>query len=539
MLPPFYSEGYRFATAALTLLTVFTLFYVAKSLFSENNFDKVFALGLICTLTAGGVQEISALTGYSFAGFAIFAFPIGNFLESTFWLMAIGHRLVNEFKRIQTRMLFDATHDSLTGLANRTYLENRLRILTETYQLKNKCLFFIDLDNFKRINESMGHATGDHILGEIAKRLRLMCHNADTIARFGGDEFCILVDNINDPVGANQFGEKLIKTVSKPIDLAGRKTRLAASVGACVQLQKYQDAETIVRNADLSVYVAKRQGRAQVVVFSDALHEQAIERFQIEQDILPSLKRKDFYVYYQPIVEVASGKLAGFEALLRWQHPTLGWLPPNHFIPVAEDCGLIRRISEEVIAQATKTIAQWQQAGLWSTGAYVSINIAGQLLLDDGLCKVLLDAVNKEKICARDIRIEVTESSLVTDFPRVYDMLSKLKACGFKILIDDFGAGYSSLHYLHQLPFDVLKIDRSFIYGIDEDPKKQALTQTIIRMAELLNLDIIAEGVELDVHHELLCNYGCPKAQGYYYGEAKPEALAMQQWLEKADKPEA
>jgi diguanylate cyclase (GGDEF)-like protein len=536
---PFFHKGYEYGAFGLALLAVVIIGNLLTGFSTKNSSEKLFALGLICSVSVGSIQAISVFTGSDFGGFAIFAFPIGNLFESTLWLMAIVDRLFREFNRIQVRLLFDATHDSLTKLPNRTFLENRLKAIVssarQTQDKTVKSIFFVDLDRFKQINDSLGHVTGDHLLNLISNRLRSLDLDVDTLGRFGGDEFCLIMNGIESRDEATALGADIIKEIAQPITLVGRELRLSASIGVCLEIEQYPIAENIMRNADMSMYAAKQNGRSCTVIYSDEMHEMELEKFQIEQDILPGVRKKEFIAYFQPIVHLPSGELAGFEALVRWQHPAMGFLAPYRFIDVAEDTGLIRIISDEVISQVAESISKWKEQGVWSDGLYVSVNIAGQQLLDTALQELLQEKIDQGLITESDIRIEITESSLVTDFARVAETLSNFKKRGFKILIDDFGTGYSSLKYLHLLPIDVLKIDRSFVTDIDINSNKQALIKSIIAMAKELQLDVIAEGVEISAHRELLSEYGCAKAQGYFYDKPQSGAETEQRWLKKAE----
>ena len=534
---PFYHRGYEYGAFGLALLAVVIIGNLLIGFSSKNSSEKLFAMGLICSVSVGSIQAISVFTGSDFGGFAIFAFPIGNLFESTLWLMAIVDRLFREFNKIQVRLLFDATHDSLTKLPNRTFLENRLKTIVSNARRADsdamKSIFFIDLDRFKQINDSLGHATGDHLLNLISNRLRKLDLDVDTLGRFGGDEFCLIMNGIESRDDATALGTDIINEIAQPITLVGRELRLSASIGVCLEIEQYPIAENIMRNADMSMYAAKQNGRSCTVIYSDEMHEMELEKFQIEQDILPGVRKKEFIAYFQPIVHLPGGELAGFEALVRWQHSSMGFLAPYRFIDVAEDTGLIRVISEEVISQVAHSISKWKQQGVWREGLYVSVNIAGQQLLDTALQEQLQEKIDQRLITESDIRIEITESSLVTDFARVSETLLDFKKRGFKILIDDFGTGYSSLKYLHQLPIDVLKIDRSFVTDIDVNTNKQALIKSIIAMAKELHLEVIAEGVEISAHRDLLSEYGCAKAQGYFYDKPQSEADTEQRWLKK------
>lgn len=528
---PFFTKGYELGALGLASLAIVVIVVILRGYSTRTVSERLFAIGLLSAVSIGMLQAVSVFTGTDFFGFAIFAFPVGNLVESTFWLLAIVNRMLHEFNRIQVRMLFDATHDPLTKLPNRTYLENRLKKIIEEEPASRKSLLFIDLDRFKQINDSMGHATGDSLLDLIANRLRALYPNADTIARFGGDEFCLLLDDVTTTEQGKKVGTSIIETIAEPILMVGREMRLSASVGVCTGITQYPTAEDVIRNADISVYAAKDNGRATTVVYSGDMHQAALEKFQIEQDILPGLRRHEFVTHFQPIVSLPGGNLAGFEALVRWNHQTEGWLPPYRFIQVAEDTGLIRVISEEVIQQVVDTIGHWKKERRWPAGAYVSINIAGQQMLDDSLPLLLQAHLNEGFVEAEDIRIEITESSLVTDFSRVSKTLNTLQQLGFKVLIDDFGTGYSSLKYLHELPIDVLKIDKTFVTGIEHNSDKRTLVKSIIAMAKALELDIVAEGVETEDHRTILSEFGCSKAQGYFYDKPKAAIDLVDRWL--------
>ncbi|MDP1652996.1 MAG: EAL domain-containing protein [Rhodocyclaceae bacterium] len=415
-----------------------------------------------------------------------------------------------------------AWFDKLTGLPNRALLMDRLGQATATALRDGKMLgtLFLDLDQFKTINDSLGHAIGDRMLQQVAERLSDCVRASDTVGRLGGDEFVIVMPNIRAPADAALLAEKILAAVARPYLIDGRELHITPSIGIAVCPDDGCDAEALIQHADAAMYLAKEQGRNNYQYFTTALNARAVERLSLENALRGALERCELTLHYQPQVDLASGAIVGVEALLRWHHPALGQVPPDRFIPVAEDSGLINPIGAWVLKEACRQAQAWQAAGL--PRIIMAVNVSGVQFRQTDLAETIAKTLAESGLPAADLEIEMTESVLMHGADAAVEVLRQIKALGVQVAIDDFGTGYSSLGYLKRFPIDKLKIDRSFVRDITTDPDDAAIASAIIAMAHRLRLKVIAEGVETLAQLHFLCQEGCDEAQGYHYSKPLP-----------------
>lgn len=415
-----------------------------------------------------------------------------------------------------------AQHDSLTGLANREFFMHQLDQVVHSG--KPFALLFIDLDRFKSFNDSLGHGAGDKLLVQVSKVLKWVVRGTDIVGRFGGDEFTILLQDIRTIDEVNQVSDCIQAELGKKIVVGEFEHVVSASIGFVTDLEhEYQSASDVLRDADIAMYEAKRAGKACHRMFSNEMLENISEKIALEQRLRNGLGNGEIFTVYQPILDLASGKLRGFEALVRWLCSERGLVSPAEFLPLAEEAGLIVEVGEQVVRQSCKQLQIWKELhpGL---DISVSVNFSASQLLCDG-CLDFLDAtlaVHRLEPC--DINIEITESMILDEHRAVESVLTTLSKRGHKLMLDDFGTGYSSLSYLHRYPIDTLKIDRSFVQAVESDRNSQAIVKTMVGLANFLEMEVIAEGVETGVQEKCLIEMGCAKMQGYRY--AKPMSAA-------------
>ncbi len=430
---------------------------------------------------------------------------------------------ITERKQMEQQLLHDALHDSLTGLPNRALFLDRLDHELKRAKTNQDYIFavlFLDLDRFKVVNDSAGHLVGDQLLVEIARRLEKSVNFTDTVARLGGDEFTILLENIHNINNAIAVAEKIDQALRIPFSLQGYELFTSASIGIALSSQGYNKPDEIMRDADLTMYSAKEQGRARYEIFNSALHERAITRLQLETDMRRGIEREEFVVYYQPISCLETGKLAGFEALARWKHPTKGIVSPGEFIPVAEETGAIIPLGTWILKQACQQMQLWHEKYPQTSSLQISVNLSGKQLREQSLLEKIDSILQETALPGKYLKLEITESSLIENIEVATQTLLDIKSRDIKLSMDDFGTGYSSLSYLHRFPVDILKIDRSFVQDIQINKGNYAIVKAIVTLAHVLNMEVIAEGIEdtyqLDQLKLLNCEYG----QGYYF--AKP-----------------
>ena len=426
---------------------------------------------------------------------------------------------VTERKDFEAELRHQALHDSLTGLPNRLLLSDRVEhsLARGRRRQSPPALLFVDLDHFKTVNDSLGHDAGDQLLRAVADRLRSAVREEDTVVRLGGDEFAVLVESPGDLGGAAVVAERLLQILRPPFDLSGGRVVTSASVGIALGGPTTRAPE-LLRDADLAMYRAKASGRNGYAVFLPEMHEKAAERLMLETDMIRALEQDEFRLLYQPIIDLATGSIEGIEALVRWDHPTLGRLTPDRFIPIAEESGLIVPLGRWVLGEATRA------AMTLPPDLCVSVNVSARQLTSDGLVTDVRSTLASSRLDPGRLVLEITESMLMADIRATTARLDQLKALGVRVAVDDFGTGYSSLAYLQQFPVDILKIDRSFIARMVGNPEAAALVRALIEMGQALRLQTVAEGVEEKDQLAMLQAEHCDLGQGYLY--SRPIELA-------------
>ncbi|PYT80696.1 MAG: diguanylate cyclase [Acidobacteria bacterium] len=430
----------------------------------------------------------------------------------------------------QTDITERKVSDPLTGLPNRLLFVDRLGRLIKQARRRKKALFailFLDLDGFKMINDSMGHLTGDQLLVGVANRLEKCLRSTDTVARLGesftvarlgGDEFTVILDDLKDPNDAKCAADRLMKALAPPFLLGGKEVFTSVSIGIALSSSSYEQPEDMLRDADTAMYRAKSLGKARFEVFDADMRASVMARLQLETDLRGALERGEFRNFYQPIVSLDTGRIVGFEALLRWQHPTRDLVGPEEFIHVAEETGLIRELGWWNLQEACRQVAEWRTDPK-GRDLIISVNLSAKQFLQANLVEDIRKLLHKLSLAPDALKLEITESAVMTDPSAAVEMLQQIKSIGIRLAIDDFGTGYSSLSYLHRFPLDTLKIDRSFIRDIRSDGEGLEIAKTILPLANNLRLDVVAEGVETAEQVALLRQLHCNYAQGYYFSK--------------------
>ena len=428
---------------------------------------------------------------------------------------------ISELKSVQSQLEQLALYDPLTKLANRHLFRNRLEKAIKNASRDNTRLavLFLDIDHFKKINDTMGHDQGDELLKAIAHRLRFCTRSGDTVARMGGDEFTILIPEIAHAQEADAIARKVLDVLKVPIRLTGIEVIITTSIGITIGLNDAQDASTLLKNADLAMYRAKSQGRDNYQFFCKEMNMELTRQLAVEAEIRRAIDQEEFELYYQPKIELSSGELIGFEALIRWNHPDQGLVSPAEFIPVAEDSGLILQLGEWVLKTACEQIKEFTSRGILKPNGRIAVNISPRQFHDANLGSVIKEFIQSSGIESHQLEIEITESLLMDNMDATINTLNSLKKLGVILAIDDFGTGYSSLNYLKRLPIHVLKVDRSFVTDIPADKDDMEITAAVIAMAHKLGLKVVAEGVELASQAEFLRENKCDYVQGFYFGE--------------------
>jgi diguanylate cyclase (GGDEF)-like protein/PAS domain S-box-containing protein len=426
---------------------------------------------------------------------------------------------ITEVKSYRERLEHQASHDALTGLANRNLLHDRLHqaIAHAERQRLQLAVAFLDLDNFKYLNDSLGHSAGDELLKMVAHRLKTCVREGDTVARLGGDEFVLVLVDQSGAEAVNHVVQRVLETASEPFLVAGREFNTTASLGVSLYPRDGSDAETLLKNADAAMYRAKAQGRNNFCFFTPEINTALHERIALEQGLRQALDRGELLLDYQPKIELSSGALIGAEALVRWRHPEHGLLSPARFVPVAEDTGLIVPIGEWVLRTACSQVQGWRRQGLQLN--MLSVNISARQFRSPDLVDQIAETLRTSGLPANCLDLEITESLMMEDVQEFIVRLHRLKDLGVQLSVDDFGIGYSSLNYLKQFPVDRLKIDRSFVCDIVSDPGDAAIVQAVIQLGHVLGLAVTAEGVETDEQLAFLRRHGCDEGQGYYFSK--------------------
>jgi diguanylate cyclase (GGDEF)-like protein/PAS domain S-box-containing protein len=430
---------------------------------------------------------------------------------------------ITDRKRAEEKLVHDAFHDALTGLPNRVLFMDHLKQSVQRAKRRSHFPFavlFLDFDRFKLINDSLGHMVGDQLLIAIANSLKSSVRPGDTVARLGGDEFTILLEDLNSSEEASIIAKRLLHSLSKPFNVSDHEVFITASIGIALSAAGYEYPEDILRDADTAMYRAKSLGKARYEVFDKTMHANALNLLQIETDLWRAVERKELTLEYQPIVSLQNGRIAGFEALLRWQHPSRGVVSPLEFISVAEETGLIVPIGQWVLDQGCRQIRDWQKIYQQDQRLYVSINLSAKQFMQPDLIEQVSLALDRAGLNPDSLKVEITESMVMQNVESATKMLGQLRALGVEISIDDFGTGYSSLSYLHRFPISTLKVDRSFVSSMTDNPENLEIVRTIVGLARNLKMEVVAEGVETLDQVAKLRTLGCQYGQGYYFSKA-------------------
>ena len=442
--------------------------------------------------------------------------------EITHWMAS--QRDVTERRAMEEQLRYQAFHDPLTDLPNRALLTDRLEhALVRTNRREGRlAVLFMDLDNFKVVNDSLGHEAGDSFLVEVAKRLRTCLRPEDTLTRFGGDEFAVLLEDLSDAKQAARVAERIIEQLREPIVVEGREVFATVSIGIVLAASSQDLPRDLLRKADIAMYRAKEKGKAGYEVFDPSMNTRVLKRLESESDLRRALRQQEFKVYYQPKVLLETGGIVGLEALVRWEHQERGLVSPAEFIPLAEENGMIVPIGGWVLEEACRQLREWQILYPGDPPLVMCVNVSGRQFRHPGLTRDVAQVLRETRLEPGTLDLEITEDVLVEDVRSTGATLHRLKRLGVKLIIDDFGTGYSSLSYLKRLPLDFLKIDRSFVEGLGKDPKDEGIVSAVIDLAHVLDMEAIAEGVETAEQAARLRNLGCPLAQGYRFSKPLP-----------------
>jgi diguanylate cyclase (GGDEF)-like protein/PAS domain S-box-containing protein len=434
--------------------------------------------------------------------------------------LVANYRDVTDRKELEIQLAHQAFHDPLTGLANRALLLDRIEHSLATTRRTTGhriALLYLDLDDFKTVNDGLGHAAGDAILRETAARLATTVRPGDTASRLGGDEFAVLLDNLDDPGMAYEVGARILEALHMPFEVDGTSFPVSASLGIAVTTGT-EDAAALLRNADVAMYRAKGEGKGRFEVYQRGMHAAVVERMALKADLRRGIDAGEFEAYYQPIVELGSGRITGIEALVRWRHPQRGLVSPATFIPLAEETGLIIRIGSDVLRQACGDLARWQTELGDQAPATVSVNLSARQIHDPGIVHEVIAALAVSGLPASSLTLEITESVLLEDTDSAARTLATLKRLGVSLALDDFGTGYSSLSHLERFPVDIVKIDKSFVDGLGVAGHRDSpLVEAIVHLGAMFNLRVTAEGIEEESQLARLREMGCQRGQGYLF----------------------
>ncbi|HEU4708871.1 MAG TPA: EAL domain-containing protein [Methylophilaceae bacterium] len=428
---------------------------------------------------------------------------------------------ISDRKSSERRILYLANHDALTGLPNRNLLYDRMQHAIEQARRYKTMVgvLFMDLNRFKIVNDSLGHDKGDLLLKAVADRLRYSLRDVDTVARLGGDEFVVVLENITDAGHIQQFAHHLLHVICQPVELDGTTLSVSTSIGASLYPQDGDQPYVLLKNADLAMYAAKERGLGKFCLYTPEMNDKALERLGRESRLREAIESRELLLHYQPRLNMHTNQIVAVEALVRWDHPEKGLIYPSYFIELAEEIGLIDALGEWVFTSGCRQMMRWRQAGL--KPIKMSINVSAQQLNTE-FCHMVAHVLEQTGLEARYIELEITESTLMLNLESTYDILLRLKQMGVSLSIDDFGTGYSSLNYLKRLPIDTLKIDKTFVRDIGEDPDDTAIVNATIAMAHSMELEVVAEGVVTFEQLEFLQNADCDEIQGYLICQPLP-----------------
>ncbi len=447
---------------------------------------------------------------------------------------------ITERKQAEAQLHRAAYYDQLTGLPNRALFTDHLVLALNRVKQHPEDLFavlFLDVDRFKNINDSLGHVIGDQLLTNVARRLEKCVRAKDAVSRFGGDEFAVLLNGIKSPTDAIVTAERIQRELTLPFNLAGHEVFCSGSIGVALSTFDYNQPEEVLRDADTAMYRAKEAGKGRFEIFDKVMHARAIMRLQLENDLRRAVERQEFELYYQPIIDLQTNTISGFESLIRWQHPERGIISPTEFIPVAEETELIIPIGHWVLFESCRRIRQWQAKWDFAAPLTISVNLSGKQFKQPELVEQVKQILYQTKLDPQYLRLEITESMLMDDADTATAMLRQLRSLGVQLSIDDFGTGYSSLSYLHRLPVNILKVDRSFVTRMAIDEESLGIVETIVALAGKLKMKTVAEGVETENQCEQLKRFNCEYGQGYLFSKPVPvraaEELIEKQWQQE------
>ncbi len=428
---------------------------------------------------------------------------------------------ISELKKAEKKIYHQAFHDTLTNLPNKALFMEHLNMSIKRKKIRDDyyySILYLDIDRFKLINNSFGHNTGDCLLLAFAERLQESLRDIDILARFGGDEFVIMLENIEEQDYAVNIADRLQKSLKKPFIINDKEIFAPASIGIVVHTKTYNDPEKIIRDADAAMNFAKEKGRGQYKIFNRKLHKRAIKLLEIETDLRKAIHRDEFELYYQPIVSLINSSLIGFEALIRWNHPKHGLTKPDHFIPIAEETGLIVPIGKWVLREACNHFVKWGIQAEGSPPLFISVNISSKQIIRPDIIDEIQNILEESGLPPESLKLEITETALMEETDEIIELINRLKSLGIQIAIDDFGTGYSSMSYLQHLPVDTLKVDRSFVSNIDQPSNENMnIVETIIDLARKLKINVVAEGVETPEQQQMLSDMNCHSGQGYFF----------------------
>ena len=431
---------------------------------------------------------------------------------------------VSDRKRMESELERLALYDVLTGMPNRALFTDRLQhAIDRRGRTHATAVYFLDLDRFKRINDSLGHSAGDEVLREVAARIQRTLRPDDTVARFGGDEFTVLCESVGGVLEAVGVADRLQREIARPLRAGGAELRLTASIGiSLAEPGESVDCSRLVEDADAAMYRAKERGGARTELFDMAMRERAVHALTIEQELQHGLERGELRLYYQPLVRLDTGEMVGAEALIRWEHPERGLLTPDKFLPVAEESGLIVQMGAWAVGEACRHLRDWDRRNGPGSTFGLAVNLSARELTHPDVVSTVLNAVRRSALDPHRLTIEVTESTAMADRDSGFRALRELSAAGVRIAIDDFGTGYSSLDHLREMPADILKIDRSFVAGMAANSPDLALVAAAVAMGRALEMQVVAEGIETAEQAADLREFGCPLGQGYLFARPLP-----------------
>jgi diguanylate cyclase (GGDEF)-like protein/PAS domain S-box-containing protein len=486
-------------------------------------------------MTSGEVEQVSYVKRYLHKDGRVIIVevsksPARNTAGQTLYYV-ISERDLTEERALAAQLSHEALHDPLTGLANRALFEDRLAWAHARAAREGGlgAVLLMDLDDFKGVNDSLGHLVGDQLLVAIARRLEQVTRSSDTLCRFGGDEFLYLAEGLNSPAEADQMATRLLDAIAEPITIEGARIEQHASVGIAVWDGLSRDPTESIQNADIAMYEAKRkrQGISHRVTFTPGLHEQAISRFSLIQELRHAHHSGELTMHYQPIVDLATNEVVGLEALMRWAHPERGWIPPDVFIPLAEQSDLILELGSFALREAVAAASSWEQTAAWIGRCFVTVNFSAHQFHDPDLLSMIEEVLRANNLAPDRLILEITESVTLRNVPETMNVIESLNNLGVGIALDDFGTGYTSLSYLGDLKPKIIKIDRSFVGQLHEH--NDTLLETIISLGNKFNMTMLAEGIETEAQFEHLRRLGCELGQGYLFSPAVPvtEVIAL------------